>query len=298
MKRGLLVRIRPLLAREPSIVAAGLIVALAAAPVVSTAPAAAQARPFPYALGSRDAVLLPAGAGLSLLGGLLGRDHDPLTLEELAPLGPDDVNAFDRPAARNWSPTWAHRSDHARDALLGASVLVTFAPQVLDGRWRDAATLGALFLESALLTGGTTLVVKELVGRERPWVHNASLPASERLALADRAGDDAFRSFFSGHTSAAFATAALMSTIYTDLHGRTRASYALWAGSMSVAALTGYARVKAGQHYPSDVLVGAVVGASIGWLVPTLHRTGRTSDAEVQAGPLGFAVRVPWSPRR
>ena len=268
---------------------------------IAALPAGAQERPFPYAVGRQDALFLPAGVGLSLLGDRLGRDHDPLTLVEIAGLGPEDVNAFDRSATRNWSSTWADRSDLGRDAILGASVLVSFAPQVskvLDGRWREATTLGVLFVESAFLVGGTTLVVKGLAGRRRPYVYNESLPADERLALARSAGDDVFRSFFSGHSSAAFATAALMSTIYTDLHGRTRASYALWAGSMSVAALTGYARVKAGQHYPTDVLVGAAVGTAIGWLVPALHRADRKTPVEVQAGPRGFAFRIPWSPGR
>ncbi len=72
------------------------------------------------------------------------------------------------------------------------------------------------------------------------------------------------------------------------------ASDALWAASLSAAALTGYARVKAGQHYPSDVLVGAAVGGAVGILVPALHSTARTSGVQVTAGPGGMSVRVPW----
>ncbi|MEY3209904.1 MAG: superfamily, partial [Pseudomonadota bacterium] len=31
-------------------------------------------------------------------------------------------------------------------------------------------------------------------------------------------------------------------------------------------------RVAAGRHHPSDVLAGALIGASVGLVVPTLHQ--------------------------
>ena len=37
-------------------------------------------------------------------------------------------------------------------------------------------------------------------------------------------------------------------------------------------ALTGYLRIRAGRHYPSDVLVGYLVGGAVGYLIPTLHK--------------------------
>ncbi len=37
-------------------------------------------------------------------------------------------------------------------------------------------------------------------------------------------------------------------------------------------ALTGYLRIRAGKHYPSDVLAGYALGALIGYAVPALHR--------------------------
>ncbi|MDP2956119.1 MAG: phosphatase PAP2 family protein [Longimicrobiales bacterium] len=261
---------------------------------VAALPAGAQERPFPYSLGARDAVLLPVGAGLSLLGDLVASDPSPLTREQIAALSPDDINSFDRTAARSWSKAWGDRSDQSRDALLGAAVLVSFAPQVLGGRWKESVTLGVMFTEAFLLVEGATYTAKELAGRKRPWVYNTSLSVDERHALSQSRPRDVRRSFFSGHTSAAFTLATLMSTVYGDVYGRSAASDALWAASLSAAALTGYARVKAGQHYPSDVLVGAAVGSAVGILVPSLHRAARTSGVQVTAGPGGLSVRVPW----
>jgi membrane-associated phospholipid phosphatase len=54
-------------------------------------------------------------------------------------------------------------------------------------------------------------------------------------------------------------------------------------------------RVLAGQHFPTDVLLGAAAGAAVGWLVPWLHARARgaVSIAPVQHG--GAAVM--WSGR-
>ncbi|HSW29829.1 MAG TPA: phosphatase PAP2 family protein [Longimicrobiales bacterium] len=285
-------RARPVAART------AILLSVAAALIVAAAPASAQpapgpGRPFPYEVGRRDMLLLPAAAGVSLLGDLVAPVPDPLGRTELEGLSPDDVNAFDRVAARSWSESWGTASDRGCDALLGAAVLVSFAPQVVDGRWRDAVTLGVMFTEAALLVEGATYLAKDLAGRRRPWTHNTSLSVEERLRLSAADPLDARRSFFSGHAAVAFTLATIMSTVFADVHGRSRASDALWAASLSAAALTGLARVKSGMHYPSDVLVGAAVGAAIGRVVPALHRIDRASPVQVHAGPGGISVTIP-----
>jgi membrane-associated phospholipid phosphatase len=254
----------------------------------------AQDRPFPYVLRSSDAALLSAGLGLSLLGDRVASGRDALTRADIAPLTPAAINAFDRGAAEAWSPAWGDRSDQGRNALVGAAVLVTFvplAPRVIEGRWRDAVTLGTMFAESYLLLRGATYTAKGLVGRTRPFAYNTTLSVDERLAIADADPQDARQAFYSGHAAAAFALATLMSRVFTDIHGRTAASHVLWASSLSVAGFTAFARVKAGMHYPSDVLVGAAVGTVIGVGVPWLHRRADRA-VSVAAGPGGVAMRV------
>lgn len=251
-----------------------------------------QERPFPYALGKPDLVLAPLGLGLTLLAEQLV-DTRGLSVAELAAFSPDDINPFDRPAARNWSPTWDDRSDRGRDALVVGSVLASFAPQVLRGRVGNTVTVGAIFAESYLLLAGSTRSMKRLVGRERPYLHNDEISPEERLETA-RGEGDALESFWSGHAAAAFVTATLLSTIYQDVHGRSRGSDLLWASSLSLAAFTSYARVAAGKHYPSDVLVGAAVGSAIGVLVPRLHRKGSALAGGLSVSPGGVVVRIPW----
>jgi membrane-associated phospholipid phosphatase len=52
---------------------------------------------------------------------------------------------------------------------------------------------------------------------------------------------------------------------------RTRNVLLLYAGAVGVGAL----RVAAAKHFPTDVAGGALLGAGIGWLAPTIHWTIR-----------------------
>jgi len=48
----------------------------------------------------------------------------------------------------------------------------------------------------------------------------------------------------------------------------------LFAGQ-ALALGVGFLKIEAGYHYPTDIMVGALVGSSIGVLVPMLHTDER-----------------------
>ena len=62
----------------------------------------------------------------------------------------------------------------------------------------------------------------------------------------------------SGHTSTAFATATSLSLAYPKWY--VVAPSFIWAGTI------GYSRMHLGVHYPSDVVVGALVGSGSAFL--------------------------------
>jgi membrane-associated phospholipid phosphatase len=114
---------------------------------------------------------------------------------------------------------------------------------------RDAGVLTAAALaSSALATEG----LKGLVARKRPAERFGD--AQTRI-VGPRAADG--RSFPSGHTSNAFAWATVLADLYP------KASPAFYGAASAVA----FGRVRLGAHYPSDVLVGALVGYMAGRLV-------------------------------
>jgi len=70
-------------------------------------------------------------------------------------------------------------------------------------------------------------------------------------------------SFPSGHTSSAFALATSVSLQYPKWY--VVAPAYIWASSV------GYSRMYQGVHYPSDVLVGAIIGTGTSWLCHYLN---------------------------
>lgn len=109
-----------------------------------------------------------------------------------------------------------------------------------------------LSLLSCLLTGfllerALYLVLKNVCRRDRP---QAALNIKSHVIPSDRF------SFPSGHTSAAFLVATLVSAFYP----------ALAPILFPWAVMVGMARVILGEHFPTDTLIGAIMGSSLALL--------------------------------
>jgi len=111
--------------------------------------------------------------------------------------------------------------------------------------------IGATLLTSTIIT--TTL--KFTIDKDRPFV---TYPDIQKLTGAGSP------SFPSGHTSEAFATATSLSLAFPKWY--------VIAPSMLWASAAGYSRMHLGVHYPSDVLVGALIGSGSAWLCHELNK--------------------------
>lgn len=108
-----------------------------------------------------------------------------------------------------------------------------------------------------------TVTIKPLVNRPRPLTyfaeHPERVPVREEGPLSVHVVGRAlrYRSFPSGHTNTAFASATVLIVLYGG-----------WAWlALLPAALVGYSRVYLGVHFPLDVVVGAVLAVAISWPV-------------------------------
>lgn len=110
---------------------------------------------------------------------------------------------------------------------------------------KEALYVAGGFIVSSIVTQG----MKRIIKRDRPFV---TYPF---IVKRDVGGS---YSFPSGHTSAAFCTATSLSLLFPKWY--------VIVPSYLYAASVGYSRMYQGVHYPSDVLVGAVVGAGSAWL--------------------------------
>ncbi len=219
----------------------------------------------PYRRGrSKDGRIAGASAVAAVGAVLAGRMPEPLTAREIDRLSRESINAFDRSATWNYSEVISDGSD----LLLGAVVAAPLA-LMLNARMReDLETCALMYAETMALAVILPALGKGTVDRVRPFVYNPDAPMDRKTT------SDARKAFFSRHTSVAFASAVFVSTVYGDYHPGSAVGRCLWAGSLLAAAAVGAMRYESGEHFPTDIVAGAVAGSAVGYLIPRIHRAG------------------------
>ncbi len=212
-------------------------------------------------------------------------NNRPLIPEEIATLDPVQINKFDRPTTRNWSPGAAHLSD----IFMYSAMIAPLSLSLTENGSKEPLTVTLMHAETLLLNGGATYLFKNLFRRTRPFVYNTNpqIPDSLRRSRTAR------RSFPSGHTSTAFASMVFMATVYGQMNPDSDSTKWVWAGCLTTASVTGYLRYAAGYHYPTDILAGAALGAFAGWLVPQMHEIDEdhpASGSDKQEMMFGFTL--------
>ena len=117
---------------------------------------------------------------------------------------------------------------------------------------RNSYVAGASLIASGIITVG----LKYSFNRPRPFITYPDL-----ITKKSSAGS---YSFPSGHTSSAFATATSLSLMYPKWY--VIAPSFLWASAV------GYSRMELGVHYPSDVLIGALIGMGSSFLMWKINK--------------------------
>jgi len=120
----------------------------------------------------------------------------------------------------------------------------------------------ALKRKSYSVFGG--IVIEIIISESLKSAINRKRPAEDYPMDIFPYRDMRGRSFPSGHTSMAFATATSLSLELRKWYVVVPAY--LWAGSV------GYSRMYLGVHYPTDVLAGAVVGAGSAYISRWLNQ--------------------------
>jgi len=224
--------------------------AILVAALLGLAPRAARADGL--ATSTRDVVL----TGTALLGALalsrIPTSSEGVWQRQLLP--------FDRRLEDDFSL----RAARVSDVLLLSAVAAPLIPALAGDDDRDrtlvyAETLGANLLLNA--------AVKVAVRRPRPYLYSPD-PAVRRWGHGQH---DARHSFYSGHASTSFA-AAVAGGLLTTLHTDDRAArVASWSSGFALAGATATLRTRAGKHFYSDVLCGALIGSALGAAIPLLH---------------------------
>jgi membrane-associated phospholipid phosphatase len=191
-----------------------------------------------------------------------------------------DVNAFDRPAAGLWRPAWSRASDvGAATLFVGGAIAVMLDEGVWPGLSDEI-----VIVESFAAAGALASLAGAAARRPRPFVYGQIAPIEDRLAA-----NSSF-SFFSAHTATSFAAAVALFRTLQARHPSSPVPWIVLGVSLGTAGFVGTGRVLSGNHFPSDVIAGAVVGSSTGMLVPALHASGLTIAPTADGQAAGFRL--------
>ena len=221
---------------------------------------------YQWSIGQEAAIIAPS----LLLGSysyLKSRNQSNLSLEELAHLSPTDVNKLDRFATRYYSETSANISDYLLWACLLAPLTLNLNPAIAN-EYKEA---NIIIAETYMLTSTLVYFSKVTFQRKRPLAYNY------QVDLATKQEKDNQYSFFSGHTALAFSGAILTAKIYDDFHPE-KDNTLIYIATATTASCVGYLRIKAGKHFPTDVIAGAIVGTTVALFISEIHKVDSSNS--------------------
>jgi membrane-associated phospholipid phosphatase len=190
------------------------------------------------------------------------------------------LNAVDRVTAGYWSPAWQTASSVGLYSIAGGAAALLLVDEGLLPALNDSVVVA----ESGLAGTAVASMMTLAASRPRPFLYG------EKAPLSTRRGPDASLSFLSSHTTVSFALATSTFMTMRRLHPRSKASWVVLGVGMAAASFVGAARVLGGMHFITDVTGGAIVGTSLGVLIPALHASPVKVVPVVSEAERGMAV--------
>jgi membrane-associated phospholipid phosphatase len=217
-----------------------------------------------------DGALTAGGFGFAFLLG------EVLSTGEIKPPAPavptSSLLPIDRSAVtQTFDPNAGTYSNIGLYTAIGYAVLDPILSGFRDGT--DALIVdGFMYAESGSLALTLTDITKIAVRRPRPIDYKYCGPGAPPQGAINCNSSDLGLSFFSGHAagvSSIGATATYLAFVRSPDSPRPWITLGL---ATALTAFVSYERVRAGEHFPTDVIAGSMAGAAIGVLVPHLHR--------------------------
>jgi membrane-associated phospholipid phosphatase len=237
-----------------------------------------------------DVPITVGAFALNYGGNRILQQKTPLDSMTIVNLDPNDVNSFDRYATQqdaSYAETAVKISDYGMFACFATPLLFLVDKKVR----KDFAPLLLLYLETEAIVGvlyswGAAMHVDRI----RPYVYHPEIP------MWRKTGGGTQTSFFSGHTSSSAAACFFVAKVFSDYHPEWgNKKYLLFGAAAIPPIFIAYHRVKAMEHFPTDVITGFIVGATTGILVPHLHKNKNANLAIVPVATgrfNGFAMTL------
>ncbi len=185
----------------------------------------------------------------------------------------DDLFAWDRQTMSSYSKSISEVSDG-----LVYGYLATVGFLVMDKE--NYLTNGFVAGEVIMTQGAVSNWIKKSVPRKRPYLYY------DDVREEFKTDKDSFHSFYSLHTSNAFAASTYiyftLKNKYPDIP-----LYLVYVPAFGVAAL----RVSSGNHFLTDVTTGAVAGTAIAWFICNKHLIKSNFSLDLTPDKLGLTYK-------
>lgn len=210
-----------------------------------------------------DIPLVAAGAALDLYNFSRISKKNPTSLAKLQSLKISDLDWFDRWAVHPYS----HSIDQLSYIPFYVAIPLPLAVFGIDTRMRkDFWKLTYMYGEAMVLTGVLYSSAVHWVSRLRPLTYESASPIEQRTSSNSR------NSFFAGHVALVGTSVFFIAQAWADYHPESPYKWVFYTGAAVLTGLTGYWRNRAGEHFPTDVVLGTVVGVAAGLFTPILHK--------------------------
>lgn len=236
----------------------------------------------------KDALIL--GSALTLIAtDIILSNIDNKVVHIDSKLNIDEVNKIDKILMRPYSK---------KIDLLGTGfeLATAITPLVfLSVPTTEWTTIAGMYAETMLFAYGFKELAKAVFDRPRPYMYFDDFPIEEVQK------GDWNSSFFSGHTTLSFAAATFTTYVFCKYKPESKWKIPVIATSYTLAAATAAMRILSGNHFLTDVAIGAVVGSITGLLIPFWHYVnpenpmgviGDTDSAYLSVAPTALCFTV------
>ncbi len=204
----------------------------------------------------------------------------------LAGLSKNNIPAFDR-----WAVRHSDKADELSNYAFYGSVPYPFVLLADRAIRKDWARVYGLYWEAMAITGLLYTAGDYFVDRYRPEAYDQTKDFGERQSGNSK------NAFFAGHVALVGTATFFAASIYDEYHPDRKLKWLFYGIATAATGTTIYLRHQAGKHFPSDLLVGTVVGLGSGMLVPRLHRNKAARAHSWNISPSigqGYGLAATW----
>lgn len=210
---------------------------------------------------------------------------EPSSVEQIQALRTSDINSFDRRAVRPFSESLDRISYYQFFAVMPMPFLFLTGKNTS----KDFFKLTFLYLEAMSITGLLYTGSVYTTDRYRPYAYSSESTMDQRT----RGG--AKNSFYAGHVALVATSTFFGAKVYADYHPASKIRWLFFTLAGAATASTAYLRYKAGQHFPSDLILGVTQGTLTGLLVPHFHKNKILKNSNLSFMPYSNGQRHGFS---